>query len=204
MRRRYSRLAIEFFHDWPDDVNVGRTVLLSNGVSVLYASDFPTALRLLPPGSEVAVVASGTVGDKTVRRISDAIRECSALVSLDLSAVTECSHVSGTPFAGNRQLAAIHFPGNLASISPGAFMDCTSLMSVTIPGSVQEIGMTAFSGCTRLYHLAFDDPAGWQCAGADVTDLAYPAENPLKFVRADGAYHSAVLTKARLCATMGV
>lgn len=193
--RKYSRLVIEFSHDSPDDVESGTTVQLTNGANVVDVSDFRIALGLLPPGSEVVVVANGTVGGKTVHRISDAVRDSRVFVALDLSAVTECSRVSGSPFAGNRQLVSIRFPGNLAVISRGAFAGCTALASVSIPASCREIGAEAFSGCTVLQHLGFDDPDGWQCGGVPVTDLARPAENPPKFVRAGGAYHSAMLTK---------
>lgn len=193
--RKYSRLVIEFSHDSPDDVESGTTVQLTNGANVVDVSDFRIALGLLPPGSEVVVVANGTVGGKTVHRISDAVRDSRVFVALDLSAVTECSRVSGSPFAGNRQLVSIRFPGNLAVISRGAFAGCTALASVSIPASCREIGAEAFSGCAVLQHLGFDDPDGWRCGGVPVTDLARAAENPPKFVRAGGAYHSAVLTK---------
>lgn len=193
--RKYSRLVIEFSHDSPDDVESGTTVQLTNGANVIDVSDFRIALGLLPPGSEVVVVADGTVGGKTVHRISDAVRDSRVFVALDLSAVTECSRVSGSPFAGNRQLVSIRFPGNLAAISRGAFAGCTALASVSIPAACREIGAEAFSGCAALQHLGFDDPDGWRCGGVPVTDLARGAENPPKFVRAGGAYHSAVLTK---------
>lgn len=202
--RRYSRLAIVFSHDSPDDVESGTTVQLTNGANVMEVSDFRVALGLLPPGSEVVVVAEGTVGGKTVHRISDAVRESRVFVSLDLSAVTECSRVSGSPFAGNRQLVSIRFPGNLAVISRGAFAGCTALASVSIPVACCEIGAEAFSGCAALRQLAFEEPDGWRCGGVSVTDLARAAENPPKFVRAGGAYHSVVLTKARVCATIAV
>lgn len=202
--RRYSRLAIVFSHDSPDDVESGTTVQLTNGANVMEVSDFRVALGLLPPGSEVVVVAEGTVGGKTVHRISDAVRESRVFVSLDLSAVTECSRVSGSPFAGNRQLVSIRFPGNLAVISRGAFAGCTALASVSIPVACCEIGAEAFSGCAALRQLAFEEPDGWRCGGVSVTDLARAAENPPKFVRAGGAYHSVVLTKARVCATIVV
>ncbi|MBD5448190.1 MAG: leucine-rich repeat protein [Treponema sp.] len=202
--RRYSRLAIVFSHDSPDDVESGTTVQLTNGANVMEVSDFRVALGLLPPGSEVVVVAEGTVGGKTVHRISDAVRESRVFVSLDLSAVTECSRVSGSPFAGNRQLVSIRFPGNLAVISRGAFAGCTALASVSIPVACCEIGAEAFSGCAALRQLAFEEPDGWRCGGVSVSDLARAAENPPKFVRAGGAYHSVVLTKARVCATIAV
>ncbi len=200
--RRYSRLAIVFSHDSPDDVESGTTVQLTNGASVMDVSDFRIALGLLPPGSEVVVAADGTVGDKTVHRISAAVRESRVFVSLDLSAVTECSRVSGSPFAGNRQLFSIRFPGNLAAISRRAFAGCTALASVQVPAACREIGAEAFSGCAALRRLGFDDPDGWRCGGVPVTDLARPAENPPKFVSALGAYHALVLTKERVCATM--
>lgn len=193
--RRYSRLAIVFSHDSPDDVESGTTIQLTNGANVIDVSDFRIALGLLPPGSEVVVVANGTVGGKTVHRISDAVRESRVLVSLDLSAVTECSRVSGSPFAGNRQLASIRFPDNLAVISRGAFAGCSALASVSIPAACREVGAAAFSGCAALRQLEFDDPDGWQCGGVSVTDLARAAENPPKFISAGGAYHSVVLTK---------
>ena len=193
--RTYSRLAIVFSHDSPDEVETGTTVQLTNGASTVEVSDFQTALSLLPPGSEVLVVAKGTVGDKTVHRISRVIAESAVLVALDLTDVTECSRVYNSPFKGNLHLSSISFPSNLVSINPRAFAGCTALHSVRIPETCVTVGAEAFADCQSLQHLEFKDASGWMCGQESAGDLTHPEENPMKFISAHSPFRATVLTK---------
>lgn len=195
--RRYSRLAIVLSHVSSEDAlsSENDVVQLTNGNTTVEVSDFENALRMLPPGSEVAVVAQGTVGNKTVHNISRIIRESNVFVTLDLSAVTEFSRVVKSPFQNNGQLLAIHFPNNLLSINPRAFAGCTALSSVIIPSTVTCIGAQAFAGCLQLHHLEFKNPSGWKCEGKAVEDLTSPFENPSKFIFEESSFYSSGLTK---------
>ena len=182
-------------------MGIGNDVVhLTNGMNTVEVSDFETALELLPPGSDVVVEATGTVGNTTVHNLSRLIGESNVLVSLDLSTVTELSRVYDSPFQGNRQLLSIHFPCNLLSINPRAFSDCTALSSVIIPATVEKIGAEAFSGCTALHHLEFKEPNGWYYEDdakgkVAVSDFAHPAENPEKFTHPQSAYCAVVLRR---------
>ena len=195
--RRYSRLAIVVSHVSSEDglSPENDVVQMTNGNTMVEVSDFANAIHLLPPGSEVAVVATGTVGNTTVHNLSRIIRESDVFVTLDLSSVTELSHVVESPFQDNTRLRAIHFPCNLLSINSRAFAGCTALSSVIIPATVTKIGAEAFSGCENLHHLEFKNPSGWKCNGTLLDDLDSPFENPAKFVCEGGNYWGTELTK---------
>ncbi|MBQ6781090.1 MAG: leucine-rich repeat protein [Treponema sp.] len=193
--RKYSRLAIVFSHDSPDEVESGTTIQLTNGTNMVEVSDFETALGLLPPGSEVQVIARGTVGNKTVHRISRIIRESGVLVSLDLSEVTECSRVFDSPFEGNEKLTGISFPNNLVAINSRAFAGCTSLFSVHIPATCVKIGQSAFLGCGKLHRMIFADSANWFAGETAADDLHNEFENPAKFSADDAPYAKIELNK---------
>ncbi|MBQ7159171.1 MAG: leucine-rich repeat protein [Treponema sp.] len=195
--RRYSRLAIMVSHVSSDETMTTENdvVHLTNGNTSVEVSDFESALHMLPPGSEVAVVAQGTVGNTTVHNLSRIIRESNVLVTLDLSSVTELSRVFDSPFQGNKQLLAMHFPCNLLSINTRAFAGCTSLASVIIPATVIKIGVQAFAGCTQLHHLEFKRPSGWKCGGSPVEAFESPFENPSRFVFDDSSYFDMELNK---------
>ncbi len=195
--RRYSRLAIVVSHISSDDALTPENdvVRLTNGNTAVEVSDFENALHMLPPGSEVAVVAQGTVGNTTVHNISRIIRESNVFVTLDLSAVTELSRVFESSFQENPQLLAMHFPSNLLSINPHAFAGCSALSSVIIPASVMQIGAQAFGGCLQLHHLEFKNPIGWKHDGKAVEELVSPFENPAKFVFEDSPFFNCELTR---------
>ncbi len=193
--RKYSRLAIVFSHTSPDEVEAGTTIQLTNGSETIEVSDFETSLKLLPPGSEVQVIARGTVGDNTVHNISRIIGESALFVFLDLSEVTECSRVLNSPFEGNKQLASINFPGNLVAINSRAFADCTALESVCIPKTCRQIGEQAFAGCKKLKQIEFKDSTGWRVGENPIDDLADAARNPEKFTVSKGSYYSKLLEK---------
>jgi len=190
--RRYSRLSIVVSHISSDEtLNAENDVVqLTNGNTTVEVSDFENALNLLPPGSEVEVVAKGTVGNGTVHNLNRIIRESSVLVTLNLSAVTELSRVVESPFQNNERLLAIHFPCNLVAINPRAFAGCTVLSSVIVPATVKKIGAGAFAGCMNLSHLEFKDPAGWKCNGEPIDDFSIPAENPSRFISEESPYYS--------------
>ena len=193
--RNYSRLAIVFSHESPDEVEAGTTVRLTNGMNEIEVSDFESALDFLPPGSEVQVIARGTVGNKTVHRIARIIRESSIFVSLDFSEVTEFSRVYESPFENNERLTGISFPGNLTAINPRAFAGCTALRSVFIPAQCAQIGKEAFCGCEKLQQLEFADAFGWFFDETAVNDLHNSHENPDKFVSEHAPYVAKELHK---------
>lgn len=192
--RKYSKLAIVFSHTSPDETEAGTIVQLTNGTDTVELPDFEAALRLLPKGSEVVVLARGTVGNKTVHYISRIISENNVFVSLDLSEVTECTRVHDSPFEGNKQLVALRFPSNLATINPRAFAGCAALESLSIPETCRKIGEQAFAGCKRLRRIEFKSSAGWMANGAPA-DLTNPFENPRLFVHPRSAYYSQILEK---------
>lgn len=180
--RVFSKLSIVVSHDYPDGDEDGTYVEMTNGHSSIEIASLESALGMLPPGSRVQVVARGTVGNKTVHRISRIIRESCVLVVLDMTDVTECSRVFESPFQRNDKLLSIRFPGNLVSISPHAFTACTALEAVYIPASCALVGAGAFVGCSRLHHLEFAETGNWYydtASGATVPleDLRDATEN---------------------------
>ena len=69
--RNFSNLAIVVSHEGNDDSDFYEPVVkMSNGSNSVQCSDFESALGMLPPGSEVSVIANGTVGNKTVHRLA--------------------------------------------------------------------------------------------------------------------------------------
>ena len=197
--RNFSRLSIIVSHDVPDDYEGDTAVEMTNGHSSITLSSLESALDMLPPGSRVQVVAHGTVGDKTVHRLSRIIRESCVLVALDLSAVEELSRVFNSPYQGNQNLLEIRFPENLLSINPRAFANCTALEAVRVPASCVKVGAEAFLGCTRLSRLEFVCADGWFCddggEARPVPPLSDAAEAPAFFAPADGDYSRRVLYK---------
>lgn len=202
--RRFSKVSIVLSHEGNEESEFSvPSVEMTNGSASVQVSDLESALGILSPGSEVTVVATGTVGNKTVHTISRIIREGCVLVALDLSAVTELSRVFDSPFQGNKNLFAMQFPNNLVSINPRAFADCTNLVSVSIPATVKKIGVQAFAGCEKLTALEFADPHQWMScvdeqSPVDVPDLDNPEDNAFKFSMRSGAYYNTVLQKSAL------
>lgn len=199
--RKFSKLEIVVSHEGNEESAFSSPVVeMTNGNNSVQVSDFESALALLPPGSDVSVVAKGTVGNKSVHTLARIIREGSARVSLDLSAVTELSRVFDSPFRGNPNLVGMVFPCNLASINPEAFADCENLEHVSIPATVQKIGIRAFSGCGKLAHLEFGDPSGWECLkeSGEVEPIAYlekTDDNPFRFTLPSSPFRNCVLQK---------
>ena len=198
--RNYSRLMIVVSHECLDEQGEDNNVEMTNGHTSITLPTFESALGMLPPGSRVHVVARGSVGDKTVHRLSRIIRESCVYVSLDLSEATEFSRVTNSPFEGNKNLLVIRFPGNLSAINARAFADCTALELVSIPATCRQIGEEAFLGCCRLNSLIFVNPEGWLCDSASdkkliIPSLEDPGSNPENFVLEDGAYAHCRLIK---------
>ena len=199
--RQFSKLSIIVSHDFPDGEDGDATIEVNNGHSSIQVSNFATALSMLPFGSRVQVVARGTVGNKTVHKLNNIIRNGNVLVDLDLSDVTECSRVQNSPFEGNSNLLVMRFPKNLIAINPRAFAGCTALEAISVPATCMTIGAEAFLGCNKLVSLAFANTDGWLYDAPDgsaqsVVNLHDAAENPALFIDARGAYASCKLYKA--------
>lgn len=173
---------------------------MTSGNNSVPVSDFESALGMLPPGSQVSVVAKGTVGNKSVHTLSRIIRENCVFVALDLSNVTEFSRVFDSPFKANPNLIGMIFPGNLVAINPKAFADCENLESVVIPETVKKIGTQAFSGCTKLTSLEFTDPNGWYSTSEsgerqEINNLSKSDDNPFRFTLPSSPYRNLEIQK---------
>ena len=199
--RKFTKLSIIVSHEGSEENGfAGPTVEMTSGNNSVQVSDFESALAMLPPGSEVSVVAKGTVGNKSVHNLSRIIREGCVLVSLDLSSVQEFSRVIDSPFRANKNLSAIIFPSNLVSINSQAFEDCSNLESVVIPSTVKKIGALSFSGCEKLSNMEFADTNGWFAANKNgekepVQNLHKSDDNPFRFTLPSSPYRNCELIK---------
>ena len=199
--RKYSRLVIALSHEGDENsVFSAPVVEMKNGDSSVQVADFESALHMLPPGSEVCVVARGTVGDMIIQNISRIIRESGIFIELDLSEVKELSRVLNSPFKGNVNLTSIKFPCNLASLNESAFAGCKNLRSVVVPASVKKIGSSVFYGCENLTYLEFQKMDGWSaiyenCERILVTNLEDPEDNPFRFSLPSSPYRNCVLQR---------
>lgn len=199
--RKFSRLVIVLSHEGDENSAFSAPVVeLTNGSNSVQVPNFETALHMLPPGSEVSVVANGSIGNLLVHNISKIIKESGVFVALDLSGATELSRVFDSPFRDNHNLISINFPGNLASINPCAFSGCKNLEHVSIPDTVKKIGAQAFSGCEKLVVLEFSDSRGWSLLKEDgttepVNNLSNAEDNPFRFTLPSSPYRNCILQK---------
>ena len=198
--QKISKLSIVVSHEGDENsVFSAPVVEMMSGQNSVPMPDFESALGTLPAGSLVSVVAKGTVGNRSVHNIARIIRESCTLVALDLSAVSEFSHVFDSPFRGNPNLSAIIFPGNLLSISDSAFEDCKLLESVVIPKTVRRIGVKAFAGCDKLTSLEFADSEGWYAekegSKEEIKNLSKKEDNPYLFTLPSSPYRNCLVTK---------
>lgn len=197
--RKFAKVSIIVSHEDNDEFSAPVVEMMS-GVNSVQLSNFESALGMLPPGSEVSVVAKGTVANKSVHNISRIIRNSCVMVALDLSAVHEFSRVFDSPFCGNPNLSAIIFPSNLVAINPRAFADCVNLESVVIPATVKKIGIQAFSGCEKLTNMEFGDTKGWFATSENgskeaVQNLQKSDDNPFRFTLPSSPYRNCELIK---------
>ena len=199
--RRFSQVSIRVSHERNDDSNFSVTkVELSTGNKSIEVSKFESALSMLPPGSEVEVIAEGTVGNETVHNLSKIIREGSVFVNLNLSSVDELSRVLNCPFQNNQNLTGIIFPRNLISINEKAFFNCKNLEKVSIPATVNQIGKQTFSGCEKMTLLEFTDSQNWSCIKDSgeiikITNLENSEDNPYRFTLTSSPYRNCLLKK---------
>lgn len=199
--RKFSRLMIVISHEGDETPAFSASVVeVTNGDNTVQVSDFETALHMLPQGSEVSVVANGTVGNISMHNISRIIRESGVLVSLDLSAVKELNKVYDSPFKDNQNLISINFPDNIVSINHQAFAGCKNLEHVSIPASVKKIGARAFDGCEKLVVLEFSDPCGWFVKKENdeyipVSNVGNAEDNPYRFTLPSSPYRNVELQK---------
>ncbi|GHT40452.1 hypothetical protein FACS189437_06060 [Bacteroidia bacterium] len=90
----------------------------------------------------------------------NAFRKMGALLSLDLSGLTQCTGIGNQVFSGLASAKTILLPPSVASIGNTPFVNCKSLTSVTIPNSVTSLANQSsfFEGCTSLASVVFEEP----------------------------------------------
>ena len=199
--RKFSKLSIVVSHEGDENsVFSAPVVELTSGNTSVQMSDFESTLAMLPPGSEVSVVAKGTVGNNSVHNLARIIREGCVFVALDLSSVQEFSRVIDSPFRANPNLVGIIFPNNLLSINEQAFADCKNLEFVEVPASVKKIGKEAFFGCEKLSKMEFKEPEGWfvekDGENQPIENLHKSEDNPYRFTLPSSPYRSCIVYKA--------
>jgi hypothetical protein len=89
-----------------------------------------------------------------------AFRDCSALRSIDLSALSPEAVIGDYAFALSG-LVEVEFPVKLQSIGDGAFQGCAWLASVRLPRERGCIGKGVFKDCRSLQRLALGDVGDW-------------------------------------------
>ena len=114
-----------------------------------------STIARLTEDSTILMAGELTVSDLTV--ISDAIKDSTYNVNINLSLTTGLTSISDSAFRGCTILSGIIIPDSVTSIGSSAFEGCTSLSSVTIPDSVTYIGYSAFEGCTSLSSVTIGD-----------------------------------------------
>lgn len=86
--------------------------------------------------------------------------------------VTEVDHLAKT------NLTSVKIPNTVTEISGSAFAGCKELVSVTLPSSLEIIGAVAFSGCTRLSSINLPEnlqEIGWSAfAYSGLTTITIP------------------------------
>ena len=186
--RKFAKVSIVVSHEDNDEFSAPVVEMMS-GVNSVQLSNFESALGMLPPGSEVSVVAKGTVANKSVHNISRIIRNSCVMVALDLSVVHEFSRVFDSPFCGNPNLSAIIFPSNLVAINPRAFADCVNLESVVVG-----------HGKFKEWKQEFGDTKGWFATSENgtkeaVQNLQKSDDNPFRFTLPSSPYRNCELIK---------
>ena len=200
--RNFSKLSIVLTHEEKENSAFSAPLVeVRSGNNVIQVSNFETALKMVPQGSTVYVFVSGSLSNATMHNLSRVIRESGALVSLDLSSVTDLSRVFDSPFKENHNLLSISFPCNMLSLNPQALAGCKNLESVTIPATVQKIGEQAFAGCEKLSYLRFDSPENWfitpeQDKKLEVRGLDKSDDNPFRFSLPSSPLRNCTLNKA--------
>ena len=91
-------------------------------------------------------------------KIIGGFRECTKLVSLQLSNCLQLEKIYENAFESNIALRDIQFPPNLRIIDSYAFQKCKSLRTIKIPGLVVIIRENAFRSCAQLEEFIFEGP----------------------------------------------
>ncbi|HAC32270.1 MAG TPA: hypothetical protein DCF70_06550 [Treponema sp.] len=166
------------------DIDLVVNFLQGGNATIIFATTTKetiiSTIARLTEDSTILMAGELTVSDLTV--ISDAIKNSTYNVNINLSLTTGLTSISVFAFRWCTKLSGIIIPDSVTSISDYAFYDCTSLSSVTIPDSVTSIGDASFAGCTSLEDITVDsnNPNYSSIDGVlfnkDATDLIiYPA-----------------------------
>mmetsp|Transcript_16971 Transcript_16971/g.41362 ORF Transcript_16971/g.41362 Transcript_16971/m.41362 type:complete len:571 (-) Transcript_16971:517-2229(-) len=162
---------------------------------------------------------------------TSAFEMCTALSTATVP--TSLSVISTNAFVYCANLVDVHLQEGLRRIDSGAFHQCTSLTSIALPSTLELVGSRAFMECTSLLSVEFPiggtcdiaDEAFADCSALvnlsipdrveSVADDAFDS-CPLLMVSTDrlrnrfgrlpiheACYHSSVLTKEKLVATLG-
>jgi hypothetical protein len=92
---------------------------------------------------------------------SGAFFGCSALRSLDLSALSPDAEIGEQAFSCSG-LLEVTFPAKLRSIWDFAFLHCESLESVRLPRELDRLGEAVFGDCISLRRLQCGDVGEWE------------------------------------------
>lgn len=127
--------------------------------AIVNASDAVKYIRKLKKDTELTVVGKLTKFES----ISEALEDCKAKVSLDLSGVEGLSEIEENEIeicgwcGGSESLVSILLPEGLQKIGAGAFANQKSLVSIKIPESVKQIDTSAFENCSSLSSVLLPD-----------------------------------------------
>jgi hypothetical protein len=98
---------------------------------------------------------------------TSAFKDCSALRSIDLSALGREAQIGDWAFEKSG-LVEVEFPAKLQLIGYQAFQGCAWLASVRLPRELGRIGEGVFEGCRSLRRLALGDVGTWPEEAAEM------------------------------------
>lgn len=104
-------------------------------------------------------ILSVTVSSAVLSLSEDCFRDCTSILSADLSRASALSALADGLFSGCLNLSSVILPssGNLTRLGSEAFMGCSAVSAITLPLSVSEIGESAFENCYRLEDINIPD-----------------------------------------------
>ncbi len=102
-------------------------------------------------GGKYAKIPEDIRGRKVTAIGSDAFKNCSALLSVEIPETV--TRVEQNAFRGCSSLEAVILPESVTELGPAAFSGCSSLSSVEIYGEIKIIKISTFYDCTELSNL---------------------------------------------------